>query len=103
MPLDPQIQALLDAAKKAGVPELWQLTPVEARAEYLRRVERLKLDVDIYNTEDRSIEGPGGKIPVRIYTPRKLAAKERLPILVWYHGGGYVIGDLDSHDSACRA
>lgn len=103
MPLDPQIQALLDAAKKAGVPELWQLTPVEARAEYLRRVERLKLDVDIHNTEDRNIEGPGGKIPIRIYTPRKLAARETLPILVWYHGGGYVIGDLDSHDSACRA
>jgi acetyl esterase len=102
MPLDPQVQALLDAAKKAGVPELWQLSPVEARKEYRRRVDRLKLEVDIYRTEDRSIEGAAGAIALRIYTPRKLKPAEKLPVLVWFHGGGYVIGDLDTHDSACR-
>jgi len=102
MPLDPQILALLDAAKKAGLPELWQLSPREARTEYRRRVDRLKLNADIYRTEDRSVDGPGGKIPLRIYTPRELKPAEKLPVLVWYHGGGYVIGDLDTHDSACR-
>ena len=103
MPLDPQIAAVLDAAKKANLPELWQLTPEDARAEYLRRTNRLKADVDIHRYEDREIEGPGGGIPIRIYTPRELSPKERLPALVWYHGGGYVIGDLDTHDWACRA
>jgi acetyl esterase len=44
-----------------------------------------------------------GGIKVRIYTPRAIVADERLPVLIWYHGGGFVIGDLDSHDSACRA
>ena len=103
MPLDPQVQAVLDAARKANVPELWQLTPDEARAEYLRRTSRLKIDVDIHRVEDREIDGPDGRIPIRIYTPRDLNSDEMLPVLVWYHGGGYVIGDLDTHDSACRA
>ena len=103
MPLDPQVAAVLEAAKKAGVAELWQLSPEEARAEYRRRTERLKMDVDIHRCEDREIDGPGGQIPIRIYTPRELGSGEKLPVLVWYHGGGYVIGDLDTHDSACRA
>ena len=103
MPLDPQVAAVLDAAKKANLPELWQLTPNDARAEYVRRTNRLKADVDIYRSEDRDIDGPGGRIPIRIYTPRELASNEKLPVLVWYHGGGYVIGDLDTHDWACRA
>ena len=103
MPLDPQVQAVLEAAKKANVAELWQLTPHDARAEYLRRTNRLKVDVDIHRFEDREIDGPGGPIPIRIYTPRELEEGEKLPVLVWYHGGGYVIGDLDTHDSVCRA
>lgn len=103
MPLDPQIQAVLDAAKKANVAELWQLAPHDARAEYLRRTNRLKADIDIYHSEDRDIDGPDGRIPIRIYTPRELKPDEKLPVLVWYHGGGYVIGDLDTHDSVCRA
>ena len=103
MPLDPQIQAVLDAAKKANIAELWQLTPHDARAEYRRRTNRLKVDVDIHRFEDRDIDGPGGRIPIRIYTPRDLKPDEKLPVLVWYHGGGYVIGDLDTHDSVCRA
>ncbi len=103
MPLDPQVQAVLDAAKKANVAELWQLTPHDARAEYLRRTNRLKIDVDIHRFEDREIDGPAGQIPIRIYTPREPKPNEKLPVLVWYHGGGYVIGDLDTHDSVCRA
>ncbi len=103
MALDPQVQAVLDAARKANVPELWQLTPHDARAEYRRRTNRLKADVDIHKFEDRDIQGPGGRIPIRIYWPRQLKSGETLPALVWYHGGGYVIGDLDTHDSACRA
>lgn len=103
MPLDPQMQAVLDAAKKANLRELWELTPDEARAEYRRRTNRLKIDVDIHHVEDRRIDGPGSDIPIRIYTPRQVKSGEKLPVLIWYHGGGYVIGDLDTHDSVCRA
>jgi acetyl esterase len=52
------------------------------------------------NVEDRTIPGPAGDIPVRIYTPAE--ASGELPALVWYHGGGWVIGTLDSADYACR-
>jgi len=103
MPLDSQVQAVLDTVKTANLPELWELTPDEARAEYRKRANRLKIDADIYHSEDRRIKGPGSDIPIRIYTPRELRPGETLPVLVWYHGGGYVIGDLDTHDSVCRA
>ena len=52
MPLDTQVEALLEAAKKANVAELWQLSPDDARAEYRRRTERLKMDVDIHRFEE---------------------------------------------------
>ncbi len=103
MSLDPQARALLDAAKASGAPEMWELTPDQARAEYLRRTERVRADVDIYRVEDRQIPGPVHPIKVRIYTPQASQEHASLPVLVWYHGGGFVIGDLDSHDSACRA
>ena len=103
MSLDPQARALLDAAKASGAPEMWELTPDQARAEYLRRTERVRADVDIYRVEDRQIPGPVQPIKVRIYTPQASQEHASLPVLVWYHGGGFVIGDLDSHDSACRA
>ena len=103
MSLDPQARALLDAAKAAGAPEMWELTPDQARAEYLRRTERVRADVDIYRVEDRQIPGPVQPIKVRVYTPQVSQEQASLPVLVWYHGGGFVIGDLDSHDSACRA
>ena len=103
MSLDPQARALLDAAKASGAPEMWELTPDQARAEYLRRTERVRADVDIYRVEDRQIPGPAQPIKVRIYTPQASKEHSSLPVLVWYHGGGFVIGDLDSHDSACRA
>jgi len=103
MSLDPQARALLDAAKASGAPEMWELTPDQARAEYLRRTERVRADVDIYRVEDRQIPGAVQTIKVRVYTPQVSQEQASLPVLVWYHGGGFVIGDLDSHDSACRA
>ena len=103
MSLDPQARALLDAAKASGAPEMWELTPDQARVEYLRRTERVRADVDIYRVEDRQIPGAVQTIKVRVYTPQVSQEQASLPVLVWYHGGGFVIGDLDSHDCACRA
>ncbi|MFO1318105.1 MAG: alpha/beta hydrolase [Burkholderiales bacterium] len=103
MPLDPQIQAVLTAVKAAGAPEFWQLTPDEARAQYRIRVKRLDAkETPIHRVEDRIIPGPERPIAVRIYRPREPVGQERMPALVWFHGGGFVIGDLDTHDSACR-
>ena len=102
MPLDPQVELVLGLVKKANLPEPWQLTPDQAREQYLMRVSKLKVNEPIHHTEDRRIPGPGSDIPLRIYTPREPKPGEKLPVLVWYHGGGFVIGSLDTHDSACR-
>jgi len=103
MPLDPQIQALLAAAKAAGLPEMWQLTPDQAREQYKLRVRRLDVkDEPIHRVSDRLIPGPDRPIPLRVYEPRSARPDERLPVLLWFHGGGFVIGDLETHDSACR-
>ncbi|MFZ5914385.1 MAG: alpha/beta hydrolase [Pseudomonadota bacterium] len=58
-------------------------------------------DAPIGKVENRKIPGPAGEIPVRIYTP-VAAGTEPLPCLVYYHGGGWVIGDLETHEGACR-
>lgn len=103
MPLDPQIQSLLEKAKQAGLPEYWQLTPDQAREQYKQRVERLSpKNEPIHRVDNRKIPGPDRAIPIRVYTPRERMIGETLPVLVWYHGGGFVIGDLDTHDGACR-
>lgn len=102
MALDPQVQVLLDLAKKAALPEVWQLTPDQGREQYLTRVNKLKFNDTILRSEDRRIQGPGSDIPLRIYTPREPKPSEKMPILIWFHGGGFVIGSLETHDSACR-
>ena len=102
MPLDPQAELVIGLAKQSGLPEFWQLTPEQAREQYLLRVAKLAPKEPIFRTTDRSIAGPGSELPIRIYQPREPKAGERLPVLVWLHGGGFVIGNLDTHDSACR-
>jgi acetyl esterase len=102
MPLDPQAQHIIDLVKQANAPEYWQLTPDQAREQYRLRVDKLKVREPIHRTEDRRIPGPGSHLPIRIYHPRDPRPGEKLPVLMWYHGGGFVIGDLETHDSICR-
>jgi acetyl esterase len=103
MPLDPQAEFVIGLVKKAAAPELWQLTPDQAREQYLLRVGKLAPKQQIFRSTDRRIPGPARDIPIRVYQPREAKPGELLPVLLWYHGGGFVIGDLDTHDVACRA
>jgi acetyl esterase len=94
MPLDPQAKALIDMMKSA--PSFSALSPDEARKQTnAMRALRSANPEAVAKVENRKIPGPAGSIPVRIYTP---AGKGPFPVLVYYHGGGFVIGDLDSHD-----
>ena len=102
--LDPDAAAVFRAFQEAGRPAYETLTPSEAREYYLQA--RLVTNPDppeLKSVEPLSIPSPHGSIPARIYTPKTLRQADGLaPGLVFFHGGGWVIGDLDSHDVACR-
>ncbi|MFZ1989144.1 MAG: alpha/beta hydrolase [Alphaproteobacteria bacterium] len=103
MTLNPQAKALLDQMAAANAPKLFELPIAEARAGAVQMLQSLdQQGLPIGRTEDRMIPGPAGDIPARIYTPIA-AGGAALPCLLFYHGGGFVIGNLDSHDALCRA
>ncbi len=99
MPLDPQIKPFVDvfnAAAAEGPPASSQ-TVAERRAGYLALAGIAGAGPDLDHVTDRTIPGPAGDIGIRIY--RNEGARG---IFVFYHGGGYTIGDLDTHDEVCR-
>lgn len=98
--MDPDVVKILaDEAAEPGV-ALYQQTPTEARAGLLDMVDqRGGTPVDVAHVEDRSIPGPNGKIPIRIYKP---SDEPNQPMLAFYHGGGWVLGDIATHDRLCR-
>ncbi len=81
-----------------GAPDLSTLDPEEARTMFAElRVGESTAEVG--DVTDRTIPGPGGELPVRVYEP---ASEGPHPALVYFHGGGWVVGNLDTHDSVCR-
>ena len=102
--LDPDAAAVYKAFQEAGRPPYETLTPAEARAFYLQgRVVTNPEPPELKSATPLAIPSPAGAIPARIYTPTKLRQSGGLaPCLVFFHGGGWVIGDLDSHDVVCR-
>ncbi len=102
--LHPHAKALLDFIVERGIPPTHTLSPAQARAFYLERRAVTQPDPPaIAEVRELRAPGPGGVIPLRLYHPR--AASERQvapPVLLYFHGGGWVIGDLDTHDTLCR-
>jgi acetyl esterase len=99
MPLNPQAKAFLDQAAASGAPPLNAMPLDEARKALLALFVPEQKEA-IHKVEDRKISGSGGyQIPVRIYTP---SGKAPFPILVYFHGGGWVLGNIDSHDATSR-
>jgi acetyl esterase len=101
MALHPQAKALLDALGMANMPGIETLTPQAARDRFTVMAEmRKQMGTEpIDQVRDVKIVGPAGETPLRIYTPQ---VAPPAPALVYYHGGGWVIGDLESHDHVCR-
>ena len=102
--LDPDAAFVYKAFLEAGRPPYEDGTPAEARAFYLQgRVVSNPEAPELESVKPLSIPAPHGAIAARIYTPKKLRRSNGLaPCLVFFHGGGWVIGDLDSHDVVCR-
>jgi len=100
MSLDVHVRKILDQMAALKLPKMHEIGPVAARAAMRASIFRGG-DTQIGRIENRSVPGPAGDVPVRIYTPLG-ASDATLAGLVFYHGGGFVIGDLDSHDDLCR-
>lgn len=102
MPLDPALAGVLKMLADAGRKPTWQGTPAEGRAAYLaltigtRTPEQV---VPVASATDTEIDGATGPMKARIYRPEGDGPH---PTVAWFHGGGYVIGDLDTHDNMCR-
>jgi acetyl esterase len=103
MPLDPDAQLVIDMIRAAGRPPFEELTPAEAREAYANSRRILQPPAqDVAESRDTTCSGPHGDVPLRLYRPAGSDAAEVLPALVYYHGGGWLLGDLNSHDVACR-
>ncbi len=102
--LHPEARALLDLIEARQIPPTHTLSVADARAYYRdRRGVTQPLPPEVAQVQELQASGPHGSIPLRHYRPLGSHSGEMLPALVYYHGGGWVIGDLDTHDSLCRA
>jgi acetyl esterase len=108
MPLDPLVKAFLDQAAAIPRPKIWQMPPDMARASFAGMMGLVgPKDVAVGKVENFSIPvgaagpGPERQIPARAYAPVAVGGEPR-PALIFFHGGGFVVGGLDSHDGLCR-
>ena len=100
MPLDPQIQQVIDAMQSMNFPGLSAL-PVEQAREAIALMGGDRPEPPaVADVADRTVPGPRGDIPVRVYRPA--GAEEALGVVVFFHGGGWVIGSIDTHDVTAR-
>src|SRR5437867_2636922 len=103
MALDPQARAVLELIIKSGRPPYHQLSPKEARQLFREtRPASTPVPPEIGVVRNVLAEGRHAAVPLRVYRPAGVAATTLLPGHVYFHGGGWVIGDLDTHDVLCR-
>ena len=94
MPLDPTVEVMLQQMAEARGPALNEMSPPEAREMY-RTLNAASPKPGVASVEDVK----AGEIPIRIY---KVSEQAEQPVVVFFHGGGWVIGDLETHDGTCR-
>lgn len=99
MALDPQAAAILEAMDNTGTGLSSEQTPQDMREQIAANLAESS-EIEVASVENRVIPGPGGDLPIRIYKPAK--TDELLPGVVFFHGGGWVFCNLDSHDGQVR-
>jgi hypothetical protein len=100
MPLDPQAQKVVDALVALNLKPFRDSSPAEARESMRSRTAALGPFEEVAAVTDHRVPVTGGEITVRVYKPAGMGPH---PVLVFYHGGGWVIGDLYTHDGICRS
>ncbi|MBF6991286.1 MULTISPECIES: alpha/beta hydrolase [Cupriavidus] len=102
--LDPQVAQLLELIARAKRPPINALDPEDAKIAYEKSAPILDISPPaVHATEDLHVPARDGHaIPARLYTPREASWAEPLPLLVYYHGGGFTVGSVNSHDALCR-
>ena len=102
MTIDPEARAYLEASAALGLPPIWDQGAEAARKAVIDRYPELSGPPEpVERVEDRLLPVPTAPLPVRVYTPVG-APHGPLPALLFFHGGGWVTGNLDTHDCACR-
>ena len=102
MPLDPHAKRFLDMAAAAGVRDVATLTPQELRRAFRQLSQMVdRRPVSVGQIINGTLPGAGGDVGYRLYTPIG-SVPALIPGLIYFHGGGWIFGDLDTHDGMCR-
>lgn len=96
----PEVQAFLELYESMDVPALADLSPGDAR-DLFEGMAITDAGIELASVADRTIDGPGGELAVRIYDPDSEPDASR-PLILYFHGGGWVVGSVETHDTPCR-
>jgi acetyl esterase len=102
MAVDPAVQTVLDGLAGSGVGDVVSMSPADLRGLFETFGAMGRMPPVPAATTDRSVPGPAGDIAVRVYRPASSSSAGPLPLVVYFHGGGWVIGSIDSHDPICH-
>ncbi len=102
MPLDPRAQAFLDSLSALGSWADPRSISIDNQRKWMEKFARAQMGAApaVSRVQDRSIPGPGGQVPIRVYTPE---GRQPLPVLVYFHGGAFTMGSINTEDPLCRA
>ena len=100
MPLDPQMERILAEDRKLGLPAYHRLSPSQARQQMLDSSPPVDPKLSVSRVKDMTIPGFDAALPIRCYYPQ---GEPPYPVVVYFHGGGWVMGNLDTHHAICHA